>query len=381
MRIMAERDALDPCRTRANIHYTATCRTQQVERRRWPSTSPGYSITVRVEAPPPSARPRDLAAAVSRAGGALTALDVVESTPDRHRRRRHLRRRRRRPRRPGHRRRIEQLPGVDVRKVSDRTFLLHLGGKIEVTPEGRRCAPRRPVPRLHPRRGPGLPGDRREPGRRPPADHQAQHRRRGHRRLGRARPGQHRPGRGAAGDGGQGRAVQAVRRGRRLAGRAWTPRTPTRSSRSSRRSPRSTAASTWRTSPRRAASRSRRRLRELLDIPVFHDDQHGTAIVRAGRADQRAAGGRQGARRTSGSWSPAPARPGTRSSSCCCARASATSSAATGTAPCTAACPSLDRVPRRGSPSTPTRDGVQRHPGRGARRRRRVHRGLARRTC
>ena len=29
----------------------------------------------------------------------------------------------------------------------------------------------------------------------------------------------------------------------------------------------------------RGASRSRRRLRELLDIPVFHDDQHGTAIV------------------------------------------------------------------------------------------------------
>ena len=35
-----------------------------------------------------------------------------------------------------------------------------------------------------------------------------------------------------------------------------------------------------------------RRLRELLDIPVFHDDQHGTAIVVLGRAEQRAAGGR-----------------------------------------------------------------------------------------
>ena len=29
------------------------------------------------------------------------------------------------------------------------------------------------------------------------------------------------------------------------------------------------------------------RLRELMDIPVFHDDQHGTAIVAVGRADQR----------------------------------------------------------------------------------------------
>jgi malate dehydrogenase (oxaloacetate-decarboxylating) len=30
---------------------------------------------------------------------------------------------------------LEELDGVDVRKVSDRTFLLHLGGKIEVTPK------------------------------------------------------------------------------------------------------------------------------------------------------------------------------------------------------------------------------------------------------
>jgi len=29
------------------------------------------------------------------------------------------------------------------------------------------------------------------------------------------------------------------------------------------------------------------RLRESLDIPVFHDDQHGTAVVGAGRAAQR----------------------------------------------------------------------------------------------
>ena len=187
--------------------------------------------------------------------------------------------------------------GVTVRKVSDRTFLLHLGGKIEVDAQGPAQAPRRPVPRLHPGRRPGLPGDRREPRRRPPADHQAQHRRRRHRRLGRARPRQHRPGRRAAGDGGQGRAVQAVRRRRRLAGRASTPRTPTRSSGSSRRSPRSTAASTSRTSPRRAASRSSARLRDdarhpgLPRRPARHRDR------RARRADQRAAGGRQAARR------------------------------------------------------------------------------------
>ena len=39
-----------------------------------------------------------------------------------------------------------------------------------------------------------------------------------------------------------------------------------------------------------------RRLREELDIPVFHDDQHGTAIVDARRLHQRAASRRQAAR-------------------------------------------------------------------------------------
>ena len=42
---------------------------------------------------------------------------------------------------------------------------------------------------------------------------------------------------------------------------------------------RRSAASTSRTSPRRAASRSRSGCSETLDIPVFHDDQHGTAVV------------------------------------------------------------------------------------------------------
>ncbi len=29
---------------------------------------------------------------------------------------------------------VRNVPGVDVRRVSDRTFLIHLGGKLEVTP-------------------------------------------------------------------------------------------------------------------------------------------------------------------------------------------------------------------------------------------------------
>ena len=46
-----------------------------------PSTSPGYSITIRAEAPPAIGATADLAAAVLAAGGSLTALDVVESSP------------------------------------------------------------------------------------------------------------------------------------------------------------------------------------------------------------------------------------------------------------------------------------------------------------
>jgi len=99
-----------------------------------PGTSPGYSITIRAEAPPAIGATADLAAAVMTAGGALTALDVVESGPtaivvdvscdavD-----------------ADHAYTVAQaianLPGVNVRKVSDRTFLLHLGGKIEVVPK------------------------------------------------------------------------------------------------------------------------------------------------------------------------------------------------------------------------------------------------------
>ena len=98
------------------------------------TTSPGYSITLRVEAPSGIGSTADLAAVVMSAGGALTALDVVESHPtmivvdvscdtvD-----------------MAHADQLTaavgELPGVNVRKVSDRTFLLHLGGKLEVNPK------------------------------------------------------------------------------------------------------------------------------------------------------------------------------------------------------------------------------------------------------
>ena len=96
------------------------------------STSPGYGITIRVEAETAINPTSLIPAAVAGAGGTLTALDVVESHHDR----------------------VvidvtcdatdaEHADAITdaikaassqlvVRKVSDRTFLLHLGGKLEI---------------------------------------------------------------------------------------------------------------------------------------------------------------------------------------------------------------------------------------------------------
>ena len=95
------------------------------------TTSPGYGITIRVEGSP-SAQPVALATSVITAAGAtITALDVVESlhnnvvvdvTCD--------------AIDAEHGERISEAlkanNSLKVRKVSDRTFLLHLGGKLEV---------------------------------------------------------------------------------------------------------------------------------------------------------------------------------------------------------------------------------------------------------
>lgn len=94
-----------------------------------PSVS--YSITVRLDVPTGGAAVSSLTAAVEKAGGLVTALDVTAS---------------------GHDRiqvdvtcaatssahagelvtALRSVPGVSIGKVSDRTFLVHLGGKIEV---------------------------------------------------------------------------------------------------------------------------------------------------------------------------------------------------------------------------------------------------------
>jgi malate dehydrogenase (oxaloacetate-decarboxylating) len=98
---------------------------------RGPVTSASYSITVRLAADGDPASVGRIATAVGSAGGAVTAIDVVESRPD------------------GltvdvtcsaadaeHSEEVvaalDAVDNVHVRKVSDRTFLLHLGGKLEV---------------------------------------------------------------------------------------------------------------------------------------------------------------------------------------------------------------------------------------------------------
>ena len=242
-----------------------------------PSVS--YSITVRLEVPSRGRAVSELTHAVEQAGGAVTALDVTPSatsgcgstsparpgTPST-------------PRRSS--RRWRRSTGSRSSKVSDRTFLLHLGGKIETARRRCRCATATTC-RWSTR--PGWPGSRMaiaaQPRGRAPAHHQAQQRRGGHRRVGGAGAGQHRP---------------ATRRCRSWRARprcssgspastpgrsAWTPRTPTRSSRTVQTIAPGFAGINLEDISAPRCFEVERRLRELLDIPVFHDDQHGTAIV------------------------------------------------------------------------------------------------------
>ncbi|WP_167132239.1 NAD(P)-dependent malic enzyme [Paramicrobacterium chengjingii] len=94
---------------------------------------PGNSITLRLEAPANFTATSELASAAARAGAVVTALDVVEShhtgmvvdltcntSGTDHA--------------DDVKMSLDALDGVHVRKVSDRTFLMHLGGKLEVVP-------------------------------------------------------------------------------------------------------------------------------------------------------------------------------------------------------------------------------------------------------
>ena len=90
-----------------------------------------YSITVRLELPSSGSGVGQLTAAVEEAGGMVTALDVTASGAERLRMDVTCA-----ASSTEHAERIvaalEELPGIAVHKVSDRTFLMHLGGVIEM---------------------------------------------------------------------------------------------------------------------------------------------------------------------------------------------------------------------------------------------------------
>ena len=96
------------------------------------STSPGYGITIRVEGAPELHPVALITSTITNAGATITALDVVESLLEKvvvdvtcdtidadHAQEIHSA--------------LSAHDGLTVRKVSDRTFLLHLGGKIEIS--------------------------------------------------------------------------------------------------------------------------------------------------------------------------------------------------------------------------------------------------------
>ena len=118
-----------------------------------------------------------------------------------------------------------------------------------------------------------------DPGQRRRLHHPAESRRRHHQRHRRAGPRRHRPARGQAGDGGQGGPVQEIRRHRRVRHRNRRPMTSKSWSTPSPRWSRPSAASTSKTSRRPSVSRSNAACARRMSIPVFHDDQHGTAII------------------------------------------------------------------------------------------------------
>jgi malate dehydrogenase (oxaloacetate-decarboxylating) len=95
------------------------------------STSPGYSIIIRLHVAPKVHASGAVVAAIAKAGAVTTALDMIDPTPgsvtldvscD--------------ARDAEHvnviRTALEDVEGVVVDKISDRTFLTHIGGKIEV---------------------------------------------------------------------------------------------------------------------------------------------------------------------------------------------------------------------------------------------------------
>src|SRR3954465_10071924 len=99
------------------------------------STTSSYSITMRLHTLPDHGVVGAVATAIAAAGGIVMAVDVAESAHDRlvvdvtcsasdadHAKELEAA--------------ADAVDGVEVYKVSDRTFLLHIGGKIEGSSEG-----------------------------------------------------------------------------------------------------------------------------------------------------------------------------------------------------------------------------------------------------
>ena len=172
---------------------------------------------------------------------------------------------------------VSQVEGLEVEHVSDRTFLLHLGGKLEVTPRTplktrddlSMASPlasrefRAQSPRTLRRSGPSRSSRTRLPSfpMEPPCSDSAT--------LGPRQP-------------------CPSWRARRCSSRSSAASMPFRSVSRPKMSTRSCARSSRLAGLRRhqprghlraALLRDRAPLRHELDIPVFHDDQHGTAIV------------------------------------------------------------------------------------------------------
>ncbi|MDQ1628510.1 MAG: hypothetical protein QOI54_2254 [Actinomycetota bacterium] len=99
-----------------------------------PLPSISYSITVRLEVPARGNAVSQLTAAVEGAGGVVTALDVTASGHERLRIDVTCA-----ASDTSHAEQVAQalaaVDGVTIKKVSDRTFLMHLGGKIEIQPK------------------------------------------------------------------------------------------------------------------------------------------------------------------------------------------------------------------------------------------------------
>lgn len=96
--------------------------------------SPGYSVTFRLSAPSGYSITSEIVSQAGGAGAQITAVDVVESHHDRM-----VIDLTANTSSPEHAeevgRALETIDGVAVEHASDRTFLIHLGGKLEVVPK------------------------------------------------------------------------------------------------------------------------------------------------------------------------------------------------------------------------------------------------------